>query len=310
MKTKLTSWGRLFRLPNIFTVPGDPLIGFIVLNRGVITESQGIDIILVMLASVCLYIYGLISNDIVDYDIDKKERSSRPLASGEISIASAKIASCFFVCIALLISFFINQQVFILSLVLLAFISFYNFKYKSHIILGPLLLALCRITNVMFGATLIVNENVVLQPLFFMLPTLFFYIYGVSIVAQKETNSGISRKGRLPILAAIFIVMLTLLMFAIVILFELPENSKASVLTNVWGMCLYLWFAAVSFHHVMIFTREQPPVVIQKGVGTLIRNLMFFQAAWCAFSGSSMIACVLVVLAYNAKLASNKFYGS
>jgi len=37
---KIVNWGRLLRLPNIFTVPGDPLVGFLIMTGGKEDYSQ------------------------------------------------------------------------------------------------------------------------------------------------------------------------------------------------------------------------------------------------------------------------------
>lgn len=309
MKSKIISWGRLLRLPNLFTVPGDPLVGFIALSGGNIDNEHDKKLLLVMFVAILLYLYGLVTNDIVDLENDKHERPYRPLPANLISIFSAKFASIVFAISSMAITYFISIHTFIFSIILFMFITLYNFQFKSHVALGPLLLALCRVTSIMLGASFAPGTNANIQALYFIIPTVFFYIYGVSIVAQNEMNTGEKRRGRGPILISILFSLLTI-MFFVVVMFHIPNNSKIEVNSILFGIALYLWFVAVSFKHIIIFTRKQPPVIIQKGIGSLIRNLMILQAAWCAISELPIIATVIVILAFNARLASKKFYGS
>ena len=309
MNEKLISWGRLLRLPNLFTVPGDPLVGFLVVTEGQVDVVLGKKLILVMLSSIFVYLYGLVSNDIADLDEDTRDRPKRPLPSGAIALSTAKIAAAVFVVVALALAYGAGLHAFVFALILVVLVSFYNFSFKSHLVFGPLLLGLCRISSILLGAAAVSGAEVNVQPLYFVLPTVFFYIYGVSEVAKSETETLSHRRGRAPMCVAVLIVILTVMFFGF-ILFNIPQGAAVDSTSIIVGILLYLFFAGITFKYVLLFTRQQQPAVIQRSIGALIRNLMFFQAAWCAFSGSPIIAAIIVLLSYNAKIASKKFYGS
>ncbi len=67
----LHSWLELVRLPNLFTVPGDILVGAFLAG---IAKNELSVIFPVIIISLSLYISGLILNDYADYEIDKEER--------------------------------------------------------------------------------------------------------------------------------------------------------------------------------------------------------------------------------------------
>jgi hypothetical protein len=52
-------WLQLLRAPNLFTVPGDPIAGFLLATFGVLTSK----VIFAVAGSVCLYAGGLLLND-------------------------------------------------------------------------------------------------------------------------------------------------------------------------------------------------------------------------------------------------------
>ena len=85
------AWLRLFRVVNWPTVPGDVLVGaaiaIIFLSR-VGGEPDFIKVLGAAVASVFLYMFGLVDNDFVGMKTDK----GRPIPNGEISLGAARVA--------------------------------------------------------------------------------------------------------------------------------------------------------------------------------------------------------------------------
>jgi len=77
----------LVRLPNLFTLPSNVLVGYFMVSS--MTMTSYVQILLLVTISILLYCVGLILNDLCDYSIDKKERPDRPLASGKVSRRAA-----------------------------------------------------------------------------------------------------------------------------------------------------------------------------------------------------------------------------
>src|SRR3954447_23838104 len=73
-------WLQLFRAPNLFTVPGDPLAGFLLANGSDLDRS----VVFAIVASLCFYAAGLLMNDLADEAEDLRERPNRPLPSGAV----------------------------------------------------------------------------------------------------------------------------------------------------------------------------------------------------------------------------------
>jgi len=83
----MSAWLRLFRVQNLVTVPGDVLVG--AAACGGLVAANASRLALLCAASVCMYLYGLVDNDLVGAKTDPK---SRPLAAGEISLGAARTA--------------------------------------------------------------------------------------------------------------------------------------------------------------------------------------------------------------------------
>ena len=100
-KSSALAWLKLFRVVNLPTVPGDVLVGaavvFVALAGTGLTVAPLALVFWAALASVFLYLFGLVDNDIVGAKTDR----GRPIADGEISLGAARLAR--FLCLAVVI---------------------------------------------------------------------------------------------------------------------------------------------------------------------------------------------------------------
>lgn len=181
----MKAWLQLFRAPNLFTVPGDTLAGFLLATHGL---SKPTLLGMVMFASLLFYAYGLVLNDLVDLAEDTAERPSRPLPSGRVRLGDAqKIAAVFcivgFTCCAFADE---GRLVVCTAAALLLAITLYNFLSKKHRLLSPVNMGLCRGLDVLLGASLAHAFNV---PAIIGAVVITIYITAVSILARTETKN-------------------------------------------------------------------------------------------------------------------------
>lgn len=94
------AWAQLVRLPNVFTVLADVGAAFLLVSGGPTPIGR---LACVAVAGVFLYWAGMILNDVFDVDIDRQKRSTRPLASGLISIGAAKTAGWLLLIVGVLV---------------------------------------------------------------------------------------------------------------------------------------------------------------------------------------------------------------
>ena len=88
------AWLKLFRVVNLPTVPGDVLVGAAIAIIFVARAGGEADFVKVLgaaLASVFLYMFGLVDNDFVGMKTDK----DRPIPNGEISLGAARVTRVF-----------------------------------------------------------------------------------------------------------------------------------------------------------------------------------------------------------------------
>lgn len=180
----------LIRLPNLFTLPSNILVGFAIASSLTLTITSLVQALLLVTISILLYCVGLVLNDLFDYNIDKKERPDRPLASGKISRKIAIVLVTIFSVIALGLSILVSVPTFGISLVLIALIFGYD-KYLKNTQAGPFTIAAARVMNVMLGTSASFN-NIDSFPQFvilvFVLTITFVYVSLIGFISKYEVQ--------------------------------------------------------------------------------------------------------------------------
>jgi len=180
----------LIRLPNLFTLPSNILLGFVLVTTFTLTITSAVQILILIAISTLLYCVGLVLNDLFDYEIDKKERPNRPLASGKISRKIAIIIVTTFTAIALILSLLVSVTTFGISVLLLVIIFGYD-KYLKNTNAGPFTIAAARVTNVILGssANIIGVDNFTQNiPFMFVISITFVYVSLIGFLSRYEVQ--------------------------------------------------------------------------------------------------------------------------
>lgn len=173
---------QLLRPPNLFTVPGDPLCGALLVSHGV-WSWRIVPCIVVSLSSYCA---GLVINDLADFAEDLRDRPSRPLPSGGVSRRAAIALAVLFIVIALAAAASVDRALFMLTVLLLAEILWYNLLAKKNPLLAPVAMGLCRGLSVLVGAAAIASP----PPLALAAAAaVALYIAAVTTLARTETRN-------------------------------------------------------------------------------------------------------------------------
>lgn len=199
----LHDWGQLVRLPNIFTLVSNCLAAAVVATGQLLPLTA---LIPTLIASVCAYWAGMILNDVVDVEEDRRDRPTRPLASGAISpVIAGHIATGMLLIAPILIlavtTFHQTEALwmgaaFSAAAALSIAVRLYNSVLKGTP-LGPLLMGGCRALNIlMVGCTLfaVSGNEVFPRPLLYFALAIGLYILGVTIYAHREEKQS-SRVG-------------------------------------------------------------------------------------------------------------------
>jgi len=177
---------QLLRPPNLFTVPGDPLCGFLLATHG----QWSWRILPCVAVSLAAYCAGLIINDLADFSEDLRDRPTPPLPRGAVSRKTAVTLAFLFLIIALAAAASVSKLLLILTAVLLAEILWYNLLAKKSPLLAPIAMGFCRGLSVLVGAAAVIplhRSSFVLQPSLPAAILITLYIAAVTALARRET---------------------------------------------------------------------------------------------------------------------------
>ena len=196
----------LIRLPNLFTAVGDIMVGYLIVSRGVNVSWR--DLIILMLASVCLYAGGVVLNDYYDRDIDAKERPERPIPSGRIHARDALKLGYRLLGLGCVFAVGVGVPSLLVAVLLAGCIVLYDAKGKRIEYVGSVNMGACRFLNVLLGASGVANAPLE-SWLWFALPAagfVFLYISAVTLLATGEVWGGNRTISSLVFIAVVVVV--------------------------------------------------------------------------------------------------------
>ena len=177
---------RLVRPPNVFTAFADALAGLLILRGLGVTAAPGAGRII--FASGCLYLAGIVLNDVFDREVDARERPTRPIPRGEISARFAALLGAGLMLAGVGLAASVGRSPAIVAAALAAAILAYDGGLK-HTRVGPLVMGACRGLDV----TMALSTGLALDgrwpPLAIAGPiVLALYITGLTYVARDEVD--------------------------------------------------------------------------------------------------------------------------
>lgn len=303
--SKLVAWGQLLRLPNLLTVPGDPIAGFF-LAATAATSWPTRPVLRVGIAagvSLLLYAAGMLWNDYFDLAEDLRDRPHRPLPSGRVHPHTAGTVATLLILLAVAGARVLGNPTFYVALAIGAAVLAYDAGGKRILVIGPLLMGLCRGGSVLLGAAAIGVEAFTNPLVYVGAASVTVYIATVTAIAARETRSGsLGRRVTLPAASLAFLFTLS-----ISVLIGWPGHLGA------WLACAFaaaavLWAAGAG----LALAGRPEPALIQKTIGRFIQGLFPIQAAWIALGPDPGVWVALAVLAAwpVCALASRRFYAS
>ncbi len=299
----IRTWLQLFRAPNLLTVPGDPLAGYLLACFGVVEEKLWPAIG----ASMCFYAGGLLVNDLADLAEDRRERPGRPLPSDAASVPAVGAVLLALFTFALYLCWKIDRTTFATGGALLLAIVAYNCGSKRIPVIGVLNMGLCRGLSMLLGATAVSHGDLTYQliaygrldHLVIAVGTVVAYIAAVTHLARYETHTAPPSYAKwLPVAA--------LTIGAACFVSQLSPASQGATIP------LFL-IALVSAVQIALILRRDPATPVPPEIGKLIRLLLLIQAAFCAAVGGvegSLAAGILVLLWPISRLLGRWFYAS
>lgn len=286
-----SSWLSLLRLPNLLTVPGDPVAGGILAAAILRLPVNWDSIRSCALASLCLYSAGLLANDYFDRNKDGTERPDRPIPSNKLQ--PGPVLGCAALLTAAAVSFAAQAGLSALKVaVFLAIAAWsYNLGLKHIPVIGPLVMGSCRSLSFLLGSAAIGSASLLSPTLLIPAATLGLLIAAITTLARRETEFVSLPRWLVPLPPLILLAGLYTLLFICRSPFAIHRPPSPFLL--LLAAMPVVWSALIT---VPLFGRPAPSI-LQSHIGALIRGLILYQAALCAYAGGCGEMAALVVLA-------------
>ena len=301
-RTHSDAWLRLLRLPNLFTVPGDPLAGFILASASG-TNRELYTVLPCLTASMMLYAAGLIMNDYFDLEEDCRERPDRPLPSGRIAPQGALKTALILILTGIGAAGLAGERAALIAFFTAVAIIIYDIKMKMLPWWRFLNMGCCRGLSLLLGAAAAAPAEFYLhKQVMISAAGLTLYIACVSQIAARETEK--IRIGK--IRWSPFIVLL--IWFPHLFISVQPMESSLIAISSL--------LAIIALIHTRYWTRilagMAAPSQVSQTVGALLRGLLLIQASLCALNTrpGRPAAGVLLVGWFISFRLSRRFYAS
>lgn len=300
MRSRTRTWLQLFRAPNLFTVPGDPLAGFLLANFGVVT----LDALPVIAASLCFYAAGLLDNDLADFAEDRAERPHRPLPSGAAHVgvvASVAAALCLlglFACAAA------GAMAFKLGIGIIVAVLLYNHGAKRIPVVGALNMGLCRALSLLLGASAAPSRMIPDEALIAAV-IIGLFIAAITNLARFETKPAIPKVAKWLPPAVLLGALVGTANWE-----RMGGSGDGPAGAGAFRVLLALALVLSAVIAARLARSPAPP--LPPMIGRLIRLLLPIQAAFCAHTGGlgPIFAALLLVLWPISRAVSKRFYAS
>lgn len=228
--SRFLAFAQLMRLPNVFTAFADIALAAAV--AGTVMPGAGtgfwVAVALIALASACLYLAGMVWNDVFDRAEDAAARPFRPLPSGRVRIRTAVILGCGLFALGLgfaglaglpsAADWSAEPLLYAAAIVIAVLLYDGGLKRTS---LGPIGMGLCRFLNVLFGLSLVPVELLDAGMRIHVAGVVGVYIVGVTWFARTEEGTSQRRQ----LLAASAVIALALAL-AIILKAQLPADPR------------------------------------------------------------------------------------
>ena len=283
----------LMRPANLVTSAADVLAGVaitgVVLDQ--LTQTQIGSLLMLVLASVCLYGGGVVFNDVFDYELDAKERPERPIPSGQVSLKQAAIQAIFLYIVAILLASQVSFLSEMIAIAIAIMATTYDKWAKHHRFLGPVTMGICRGLNLLLGISFSTEALHTLWPIA-GIPILF--IMAITLTSQGEV---VGNNKKAIALAMFMDVLVVASLIFLAIYHALDFTILIPFMLLWWGINLWAKFTAF---------QNNEPALIRRAVKMGVLSLIPLDACYAAgFNGLSMALIILFLLPVSVFLAKH-----
>ena len=303
--SKLMAWLRLSRISALPSAISNILVGFLLARQSWMPSWE---LTMLIGSSCCLYMAGMILNDVFDVAIDAKERPERPIPAGLISKASAAWVGVILLLLGVGLAGSLGWRVTEapawvrwrpagIALGLAIFVILYD-GYLKKTIFSSFLMGACRSLNVFLGAsTADFTDN---APSVLGFPPIIVwvalsmgvYVAGITFLAREEAAM---KQQKNSLVVAGLMIALGLGGWAFVTLCPNHQLVAKQPLLTMYPALIGLISLPI-LRRVVAAIGTGRPKAIQQAVITCLKSIIILDAALCFLIAPDRIHYALVVI--------------
>ena len=308
--SKFISWCRLLRVPNLFTVPGDPIVGFVLAGLIPPHEAMGGAIWPPVVAALLLYAAGLLANDYIALAEDRRDRPARPQPAGQVRPATALAVALALTGLGVGAAALRGLVPAGVAAALAGCLWGYDAGLKRVRVLGPGVMGLCRGLSLLLGAACCAPDAVSDVRILAPAGALAAYIAAVTLVAANETRVTSLRFLRWGPALAMILLVVAVFLSTCGALMSLPAYGQDDL--AVVTIALLILAAGASLAAAERLRGVPPTATVQRTVGQLIRNLLLVHAAVAGVMGFPywLIGVAFLAAWPASAMLARRFYAS
>ncbi|MFQ5733307.1 MAG: UbiA family prenyltransferase [Planctomycetaceae bacterium] len=287
----LRAYLQLVRLPAVFSAAADVLMGCALAHGSWLIDDNPLPVAWLSAASVCLYLAGMVFNDVFDRDVDARERPQRPIPSGRVTLRAAVLFGAALTAGGVAAAGFVGANSLIVAGLLVAAILAYDGGLKTTP-LGPVTMGLCRALNVLLGASAVADfEAIWVHPQVTVAACYGAYIAGLTWFARNEAGTSTRRQ----LVRATVVINAGLI--ALAFLAVNPRFGIGGRVPTINALLMWVAIAAVVNRGMFAAVAQPSPQHVQRAVRTMLRWLVMLDAVLIfAATGSATYALATAAL--------------
>lgn len=279
---------QLIRAPAVFTVCSNIFAAQILATGGNLDVSA---FLITLIVSTAIYWAGMIMNDCVDINEDRKDRPFRPLPSNQIRLSTAWTMVILLLGTAIVLSYFLSIISLLITVTLIVSVITYNAWSKKYFI-GVFNMGLCRYLNWLLGLSV---APVTYVSYILSLPILA-YVTTLTILSRSETNAS----NRNHIVFCLLGILATLLLIVL--------NFNLGIFNNIWGLATTVTLAIFLTAKLYAVYRNFQPAGIQNLMKLMILGIILLDSVMLLSGGYWQASFVVLLLLIPGRLLAKWIY--
>jgi len=292
---------QLLRLPNVFTALADVMLGFVFTHGG---GEPAVPFALLLAASSCIYLAGMVLNDLFDRDIDAVERPGRPIPSGRVPLRVASILGFGLLGLGVVLAGAVTGltselRPALVGMALAVAVLLYD-RWLKRMPFGPFGMGACRMLNVLLGMSA-TSES--WQPVHWWIAgSVGLYIVGVTWFARTEASAS----------SRVQLSLATLVMLAGVVALARYPYLIDDLLVELPDRWILFWtvLAGLVGWRCVRAIADPRPANVQAAVKNSILSLIVLDAAAAVPAGGIYWALVILALIVPATILGYWVYST